>query len=97
MIRTEWLWDPDRVANPTDPDSGIMKTRRGWLQGYNAQAVVTPEQIILAADVTCEANDVHQLSGMLDQAQANVEGSSLSGVGSPARKGCADLFDRAAD
>src|SRR3954469_5397139 len=65
--------DPDRVANPTDPDSGIMKTRRGWLQGYNAQAVVTPEQIILAADVTCEANDVHQLSGMLDQAQANVE------------------------
>jgi len=65
--------DPDTVANPTDPDSGIMKTRRGWLQGYNAQAVVTPDQIILAADVTCEANDVHQLSGMLDQAQANVE------------------------
>ena len=50
-----------------------MKTRRGWVQGYNAQAVVTPDQIILAADVTCEANDVHQLSGMLDQAQANLE------------------------
>jgi hypothetical protein len=33
--------DPDQVANPTDPDSGIMKTRRGWVQGYNAQAVVT--------------------------------------------------------
>jgi transposase len=65
--------DPDTVVNPTDPDSGIMKTRHGWLQGYNAQAVVTPDQIILAADVTCEANDVHQLSGMLDQAQANVE------------------------
>jgi transposase len=65
--------DPDTVANPTDPDSGIMKTRHGWVQGYNAQAVVTPEQIILAADVTCEANDVHQLSGMLDQAQANLE------------------------
>jgi hypothetical protein len=32
------------------------------VQGYNAQAVVTPEQIILAADVTCKANDVHQLS-----------------------------------
>jgi hypothetical protein len=50
--------DPDRVANPTDPDSGIMKTRRGWVQGYNAPAVVTPDQIILAADVTTEANDV---------------------------------------
>lgn len=65
--------DPDAVANPTDPDSGIMKTRRGWVQGYNAQAVVTPGQIILAADVTTEANDVHQLTGMLDQAQATVE------------------------
>ncbi len=65
--------DPDAVANPTDPDSSIMKTRRGWVQGYNAQAVVTSGQIILAADVTTEANDVHQLTVMLDQAQAHVE------------------------
>src|SRR5207302_1427436 len=54
--------DPDRVANVTDPDSGIMKTRHSWLQGYNAQIVVTVGQIILAADVTTEANDVHQLT-----------------------------------
>ncbi len=38
--------DPDTVANPTDPDSGIMKTRRldtcvQRVLGYNAQAVVT--------------------------------------------------------
>lgn len=65
--------DPDTVANTTDPESGILKTRRGWVQGYNAQAVVTTGQIILAADVTTEANDVRQLTGMLDQAQANVE------------------------
>src|SRR5829696_2015712 len=65
--------NPDRVANPTDPDSAIMKTRRGWVQGYNAQAVVTPEQIILAAEVTTEANDVRQLVPMLDRAQAAVE------------------------
>jgi transposase len=64
--------DPKTNANVTDPDSGIMKTRRGWLQGYNAQIVVTPGQIILAADVTTEANDVRQLTPMLDQAQANV-------------------------
>jgi transposase len=65
--------DPEAVANPTDPDSGILKTRRGWVQGYNAQTVVTRDQIILAADVTTEANDTHQLTGMLDQAQAAVE------------------------
>ena len=52
--------DPDTVANTTDPQSGILKTRRGWVQGYNAQAVVTTGQIILAADVTTEANDVRQ-------------------------------------
>src|SRR3954452_1556143 len=46
--------DPDRVANVTDPDSGIMKTRHSWLQGYNAQIVVTVGQIILAADVTTD-------------------------------------------
>jgi transposase len=65
--------DPEAVANVTDPDSGIMKTRRGWVQGYNAQIVVTRDQIILAADVTTEANDSQQLTVMLDQAQANVE------------------------
>jgi len=64
--------DPDTNANVTDPDSGIMKTRRGWLQGYNAQIVVTTGQIIIANDVTTDANDVQQLTPMLTQAQANV-------------------------
>jgi len=59
-------------ANTTDPDSGIMKTRQGYLQGYNAQAVVTMDQIIVAADVTNEANDQNQLVPMLVEAQANV-------------------------
>jgi hypothetical protein len=65
--------DPERVANPTDPDSRIMKTRRRWVQGYNAQAAVTPRQIILATEVTTEANDVRQLQPMLGQAQAMVD------------------------
>ena len=64
--------DPDTNANATDPDSGIMKTRRGWLQGHNAQIVVTIGQIIIANDVTLDANDVRQLGPMLAQAQANV-------------------------
>jgi hypothetical protein len=61
------------VANPTDPDSSIMKTRRGWVQGYNAQLVVTPQQIIPASAVTTEANDVRQLQPMRGEAQAMVE------------------------
>jgi len=39
-------------ANVTDPESRIMKTRTGHLQGYNGQAVVTKDQVIVAADVT---------------------------------------------
>ena len=58
-------------ANITDPDSRIMKTRKGYEQGYNAQVVVTEEQIIIAEDVTQEANDINQLYPMLEQAEGN--------------------------
>lgn len=52
-------------ANISDPESRIMKTQAGYLQGYNAQIVVTEEQVVIAAEVTDEANDVHQLHPML--------------------------------
>ena len=57
-------------ANTTGPDSRIMKTRQGCVQGYNAQAVVSEEQIIVAVGVTQEANDVQQLEPMLQCAPA---------------------------
>ena len=55
-------------ANVTDPDSRIMKTASGYVQGYNAQAVATDDQIIVAAEVTQEENDFHQLHPMLEKA-----------------------------
>jgi transposase len=57
--------EPEAKANVTDPDSRIMKTRRGYVQGYNAQAVATADQIIVAAEVATEENDVGQLHPML--------------------------------
>ena len=57
--------EPEAKANVTDPDSRIMKTRRGFVQAYNAQAVATADQIIVAAEVTPEENDVGQLHPML--------------------------------
>jgi len=59
-------------ANMTDPDSRIMKTRRGYVQGYNGQAVVTEAQIIIAAELTNQENDIQQLHPMLKQAQENI-------------------------
>jgi transposase len=61
----------DAKANVTDPDSRIMKTRKGYVQGFNAQAAVTADQVIVAEDVTQQANDRQQLHPMLEQAEAN--------------------------
>lgn len=59
--------EEEAKANITDPESRIMKTRSGYVQGYNAQAVATTEQIIIAAAVTQEANDVRQLKPMIEK------------------------------
>ena len=34
-----------------------MKTAKGWVQGYNAQAMVTEDQIIIAGALAQDAND----------------------------------------
>lgn len=56
-------------ANVTDPDSRVMKTRSGFLQGYNAQAVVDEGQVIVAAELTQEQNDIGQLQPMIEKAR----------------------------
>jgi transposase len=72
-LPTEAVVDKDAKANVTDPESRIMKTRSGYVQGYNAQAVATENQIIIAADVTQEENDMQQLHPMLDNARKTLE------------------------
>jgi len=52
-------------ANTSDPDSRIIKTKDGYVQGYNAQAVATEDQIVVAAEVTDEHNDHGQLHPMI--------------------------------
>jgi len=64
-------------ANITDPDSRIMKTRQGYVQGYNAQAIVSQDQIIVATGVTQEANDVQQLKPMLEALERSLEAAGI--------------------
>ena len=62
----------------TDPESRIMKaSNKGWDQCGNAQAVTNEHQIILAADVTDQANDVRQTMPMLDQTQSNLDAAGI--------------------
>jgi len=63
---------PEAKVNMTDSESRIQKTSKGYIQGYNAQAVATENQIVIACDVVNEANDIHQLKPMLEQAQQNL-------------------------
>jgi transposase len=65
--------DPDglgkRTINTTDPDSRvILREGRQPVQGYNAQAVATSRQVIVAADLTQQSNDSGQLEPMIRQA-----------------------------
>jgi len=54
---------PDKAQrNFTDPESRILKTNDGFIQGYNAQAAVDGAfQIIVAQHVTAAANDAQEL------------------------------------
>ena len=65
------------VANPTDPDSRVMKRQYTYLQGYNAQAVVSEDHIIFAARITQEPADLHQLHPMLHEARANLAAAGI--------------------
>jgi transposase len=69
---------PDAKAQRsfTDPESRIMPSgsqKGSFLQGYNAQAAVDGKaQVILAAEVTQQTTDNHQLLPMLEQVEQNV-------------------------
>ena len=65
-------------ANTTDPESRIMKTAKGWVQGYNAQAAVNDQGITLAATVTQDHNDVDQCIPMMAATQANLVAAGVS-------------------
>ena len=69
---------PKDPINFTDPQSRIMKaSNKGWDQCGNAQAVTNEDQIILAADVTDQANDVRQAVPMADQTRANLDAAGV--------------------
>jgi hypothetical protein len=73
---------PDGKVNLTDPDSKRLKAREGYVQGYNAQAVVDEGQIALAAEITNSNVDWSQLDPMVS---ATLAGARAGGDRQPAR------------
>jgi hypothetical protein len=66
--------DEDAV-NTTDPDSRFVRGNGRTLQGYNAQAAATMEQVVVAAELTQQANDVQQLAPMLTAIRTTLTGA----------------------
>jgi hypothetical protein len=67
--------EPDGKAqrNFTDPQSRILKTKDGYIQGYNAQAAVDAEaQIIVAHGLTPSTSDQDQLVALIDGIEDNL-------------------------
>jgi transposase len=73
--------DGPAQVNLTDPEARLLKPRSGYLVGYNAQAAVAAtvpdaagqrQHLIVAAEVTTDADDHAQLLPVLDATTANV-------------------------
>ena len=69
---------PEIQANTTDPESRIMKTAAGWVQGFNAPGAVNAGRIVIAADVTQDHNDTHQLTPMMNAVQRNANAAGIT-------------------
>jgi transposase len=65
---------PDKTQrNFTDPESRIMKTSPGFIQGYNAQAAVDADsQVIVAQSLVNTGSDAHEMIPLLDQIRSNL-------------------------
>ena len=65
--------DGKTQRNFTDPESRILLTKDGYIQGYNAQAAVdAAAQIIVAHGLTASMSDQDQLVPLIDQIKTNL-------------------------
>jgi transposase len=79
--------NPKATINTTDTDSRFVHGNGRTLQGYNAQAAATTEQIVVAAELTQQANDLQQLAPMLGAIATTL---AAAGIGDPVQRLAAD-------
>lgn len=68
---------PEGRINVTDPDSHVVKGLRGFIQGYNAQAVTNEHQVVLAAEVMVAGGDFGHLEPMVNATQRELAGAGV--------------------
>ena len=68
---------PAGKVNTTDPDSRPIPIGFGFVQGYNAQAAVNEQQIVLAAEITNISTDFSQLDPMVTATLGELERAGI--------------------
>ncbi len=71
----------ERFANTTDPDSRMLRARNRFVQGYNAQAAVSVDQVVVAAEVTNAANDTTMFAPMVGVTDTNLAAAGAAAPG----------------
>jgi transposase len=69
---------PEGVVSVSDHDTQRMKANNGYVQGYNAQAVVDEGQIVIAAEVTNSPGDFSNLDPMVEAAIGELERAGVT-------------------
>src|SRR3954447_25414039 len=69
---------PEGKVNVTDPDSRNVKTPRGYMQGYNAQAVCNENQIVVAAEINADSPDFGHLEPMVTAAERELRAAGVT-------------------
>lgn len=64
-------------VNTSDPDSRIMKSKQGWVQGFNAQAAANDNGVVVAGAVTSEGNDSLQCQPMIAATLASLSAAGI--------------------
>ena len=70
----------DRLANTTDPDSRMLRARNRFVQGFNAQAAVSEDQVVVAAELTNAANDSTMFAPLVEATETNLEQAGSDAV-----------------
>ena len=69
---------PKGKVNISDPDSRNVKTPRGYMQGYNAQAVCNEHQIVVAAELNADSPDFGHLEPMVCAAERELAAAGVA-------------------
>lgn len=68
---------PEGEISVTDPDSRVVKGLRGFIQGYNAQAVTNEHQLVVAAEVMVASSDFGHLEPMLAATRRELDAAGV--------------------